>query len=733
MLFGIAQPSDTPFSTASSPIGDIIAKSYDDTLACILHAFKDVLESENAVSVASDFFELGGSSISAALLRFRLSRSGFVLSVAEIFDKRTPEAIAKLLMTKRGDVTAEPVTSQHSSGHNDTIDLANIAVSSIQEQMLILHEMDPYSAAYNVPICFAVDGCDDKRIAALTRAVAHTLGTHAALRSRFCSSVHDDSCTSSPQRFEVCIADLDSVRENIEEAITTVEVEDADRDLLQTLLNDEFNVPFAVYEEPLLFRARVFACPNRIVLLITLHHLVVDGISVDVLRYGVLRKYTDLMSCDTSSVSPMPCTPQHVLDSEARRYLTSMRLQHRIAESGSEQFQKQLAYWKKSLGNWHVDEHESCSLLPKFISTPTAISQSAGSGVYELALGSATWSKLSKLSSRCRGSPFAGFLSALQLLFSMYFRGSGDMRIGVAVSKRGEIQSHGAPMVGNFVNTLPFPNADCWKARRLSFVKLVSLTAKRVFSLLENSVPSVRDLFTDSNSSHVAGDGLQGLFETVISFSEADETMAQSHSVVPFDIMMPEPLHPKFGLAIQAFVQHNGELAVRIDYDRKIYARSLLEHAFGQLPTLLERALLTPNAALSSIRDQSVSSEVGMLERSAAMSRCSRSECNQRFITDRVGSTPSNSTALQDGDISLSYGELSTRFIELAEFLSSSAVGICAESVVGIVMERSVEYVISVLACWHLGATVVPIDLHMPAKRMRYNTLSKMRSVTLSC
>ena len=64
----------------------------------------------------------------------------------------------------------------------------------------------------------------------------------------------------------------------------------------------------------------------------------------------------------------------------------------------------------------------------------------------------------------------------------------------------------------------------------------------------------------------------------------------------------------------------------------------------------------------------------------------------------------------------LGYAELNGRVNRLARQLRSLGIGLGC--VVAVALERGVEYVIVVLACWKVGATYLPLDQSLPAKRM---------------
>jgi amino acid adenylation domain-containing protein len=74
--------------------------------------------------------------------------------------------------------------------------------------------------------------------------------------------------------------------------------------------------------------------------------------------------------------------------------------------------------------------------------------------------------------------------------------------------------------------------------------------------------------------------------------------------------------------------------------------------------------------------------------------------------------------AVVDGDTRLTYAELSARASRLARLLAARGAG--PETLVGVIMDRSADLVITLLAVLKTGAAYLPIDPAYPADRIRY-------------
>src|SRR6185295_10139893 len=247
------------------------------------------------VGVEDSFFDLGGHSLLAMQVVSRI-RDAFLLDlpVRQLFEQPTVAALARAVVKAResGQCDADPAL--HRSPRDRRLPL-----SFAQQRLWFLDQLDPHSAAYNLPALFDFDRALD--LHCLRRALAEILRRHEALRTTFALLDGTPVQVISPAaEIEIPLEDL------------TRDPDPQHREARAAERTEEtLRRPFDLQAGPLL-RARLFRlAPDHDRLLLVFHHIVADGWSLGILR----RELSELLEAFRAGrPSPLPDLPIQYAD-----------------------------------------------------------------------------------------------------------------------------------------------------------------------------------------------------------------------------------------------------------------------------------------------------------------------------------------------------------------------------------------------------------------------------------
>ncbi|MBW7477859.1 amino acid adenylation domain-containing protein, partial [Paenibacillus oenotherae] len=173
----------------------------------------------------------------------------------------------------------------------------------------------------------------------------------------------------------------------------------------------------------------------------------------------------------------------------------------------------------------------------------------------------------------------------------------------------------------------------------------------------------------------------------------------------------------KFDLTLNA-AEFGEEAAFSLQYRTSLFGKESMERLVGHLRRLLQEVAKKPDTPIREIGLMSPEEQDRIVEtfNDTASSFPSKTTI-QHLFEEQVAIRPEQ-TALVMGETRLSYDELNERANRLARELRES--GVAAESVVGLIAERSIEMVVAILAVLKAGGAYLPIDPDYPQERIVY-------------
>ncbi|MEZ7785060.1 condensation domain-containing protein, partial [Cupriavidus gilardii] len=381
----------------------------------LAQVWQEVLGVEQ-VGMHDNFFELGGDSILSLKLIARLKKAGHKLLPKQVFANPVLSDLAQAIATNQDAAAPSAVTVDRSPARVDRS--GPIPLSWAQQRLWFLWQWNRNSATYNIPRAVRLRGNLDR--SALQRTFDALVERHESLRTTF----HQEGELAvqrihPPSSLPIAVGDLR-------------DADPAQRDVaVQSMVDAEAQTPFDLEQGPLLRVRLLRLADDDHILLVTMHHIVSDGWSMNVVIDEFARLYAGFVSGLPAQLAPLPI-----------QYADYAAWQKQWLEAG--ELERQLRYWKSHL----ADDGTVVLELPTDRPRPAVPSHRGGA--VSFSLDADLSAKLRALARSADTTLFTVLLAAFQVLLYRY-TGQRDLRIGVPVANRNRVETEG--VVGFFVNT----------------------------------------------------------------------------------------------------------------------------------------------------------------------------------------------------------------------------------------------------------------------------------------
>jgi amino acid adenylation domain-containing protein len=351
-----------------------------------------------------DFFSLGGHSLRAARVVARVRvRFGVALSVRSLLDNPSVRTFSLA-------VAAAPVSSY--AGPIPVLPAGSpTPASAAQARMWFLHQLDPSSSAYNMGEAFGFGQRLD--LLALHGAVEQLTRRQAVLRTRF----------------EVVESDLRQVVDDHWSGTVAEHVVDGSEDDVREKVEQLLAAPYDLDAGPV-FRVDVVHASSQDVLVVCVHHVACDGVSIDVLFRELSTAYDARLAGVGDVLPPLPV-----------QYTDVAAWQRRRTEAGD--LDASVAFWQEHLRG-----------APTVVQWPGRRSErreEVASRSVEFEIDNATTERLRRLAAAEGVTLFTIVFTAFAQSMTR-FTGSRDFVLGLPDAGRGHAVLE--DLVGFFVNLL---------------------------------------------------------------------------------------------------------------------------------------------------------------------------------------------------------------------------------------------------------------------------------------
>ncbi|MBD2208320.1 amino acid adenylation domain-containing protein [Nostoc linckia FACHB-104] len=574
------------------------------------------------------------------------------------------------LLLEEEDIEYTPVQTISPRKDTDKLEL-----SFAQKRLWFLDQFEPGNPFYNIPAALKLKG--KLNIDALEGCFNEIIQRHEILRTNFAAVDGQPVLIIAPQQtVNLPIVDLRKIALSEREA------------KIRSLADAEFQRPFNLASDPLLRCILLQLDDTEYILLLTMHHIVSDGWSTDIL----VREVATLYECFTQGKpSSLPQLPIQYTD-----YAIWQRqwLQGEVLET-------QINYWKQQLvGNLPILELPTDRPRPKIRTYQGAKQYFQISPEISLSLKT--------LSQKQDCTLFMTLLAAFNVLLHRY-TGLEDIIIGSPIANRNRAEFEG--LIGFFVNTLvlrTYLSDDPTFAELLSRVRESTLSAYAhqdlPFDLL------VEELQPQRNLSHTP------LFQVMFVLQNApmSEVKLSGLTVEP---LASESGNAKFDLTLLA-EETNSEIRVSWEYNTDLFDAETITRMAEHFQTLLRGIIANPQQRVTELPLLTQNEQHHLLvDSNNTQAEYNFDKCIHQLFAEQVERTP-NAVAVIFGEQQLTYRELNNQANKLAADLQT--LGVKSDVLVGICIERSLEMVVGLLAILKAGGAYLPLDPNYPQERLEY-------------
>jgi amino acid adenylation domain-containing protein len=634
--------------------------------------FSEVLQRDQ-ISVEDNFFEIGGHSLRAIQVIARIGRIfNKKLDIRVLYEAPSIALLAEELLQTNGAAFEKIKVSLEQEYYD---------LSHAQRRLWVLNQFSESRIAYNVPSAYVFEGIVD--VGALENAFRALIARHESLRTTFVSvggtprqQVHPAQESPFALRYE----DLRQLADRHERA--------------RELAVAEAQRPFDLGKGPLLRATILHLEDTTYAFLFTLHHIISDGWSMEVLVREVTQLYMGYASGTAPSLPPLRI-----------QYKDYVAWQH--GQLQGENLARLQAYWWAQLSG----ELPVLS-LPSDHARPAR--KTYHGRVHMEPLGAELSEGLRQLGLRHGASLFMVLQSLATALLYRYTR-QEDIILGTPIAGRDHLDLEG--QIGFYVHTLVLRNrfsGDWGFDRLLAQVRETTLQGfahqQYPFDRLVDDLDLSRDLSRSP------------LFDIMIvlqNIEDSASSMSEQPPSISVSGMHVESVTSQFDMKLVFKESPKGMIIFAIEYNTDLFVAGRIVRLVEHFRTLASSALSSPGRSLRDLEYRSAGEQEQWRRSLVPPSHDYPRDSTLASLFDAAVALHPDKEAVVSPGRQLTYRQLQGEALRLAHYLRHTA---CVRpgDRVAILLDRHPHYVVAMLGTLYAGGAYVPLSPGLPFGRLRY-------------
>ncbi len=571
-------------------------------------------------------------------------------------------------------------------------------LSAAQQALWYLHQQSNIGTAYHTAFAASIHSVVD--VTSLQQASQALFERHSSLRSTVtlvannpCQVVHADRAVDFAQIHCPYTESESTWRQRVQCA---------------------YAHPFDLEQGPL-FRVRLFTrTATEHLLLISAHHLIIDGVSMRVLLDELALLYPAVLHGLPPQLPALRATYQDFVTWEK--------------EMLHQQEEALWQYWREQLSD--VEPLQ----LP--LDRPRPALQSHRGASYYFQVPADLLQKLDALNGVATATLHSKFLTAFQILLYRY---SGQSCFTVGVPGANRLRPEFQRLVGYLTNLLPIRTEIAADA---SFYQLLQETTRRTFAAtMRQNMPfsrMVTRLNPQRDLSYLPGTqvtfgflpspkGLNGFYVAPPQQTASHLTQWGELQLAPFALPQQEG---QFDLSLE-LEEEADRLLGRLKYNLDLFDEATIARMVNHFVVLLQGIVAQPDQAVLHLPMLTPSEHQQIVhEWNATTVDFGPPQTIHALFEQQVARTPDALAVISPKSAavnpmhpltaadSLTYAELNARANQLAHYLRQA--GVRPETPVGVCLNRNLDLIIATLAIIKAGGAYVPLDATYPLQRLHF-------------
>ncbi len=559
-------------------------------------------------------------------------------------------------------------------------------LSFAQRRIWFLQQFDRESGAYNDPTALRLRGPLDTGL--LERTLNEIIRRHQVLRMVFPAREGQPEMAPHPEdRISITVTGPSKDAVTIPGDTSPGDAGGVDETDVVAFVNSFSRLPFDLSRELPIRAAVLKAGPEDYVLVVNIHHIVMDGWSKGIMLRELMSLY------EAFSEERPPSLPEPPV-----QYSDYVRWQHEWARGQG--MQSQLDYWKERLTG-----------APPLLELPTDHPRpgipAGGGSIEPFSLSRRLRTGVERLAKEQDVTPFMVLLAVYSLLLNRC-SGREDIIVGSPIAGRGRLELEG--LIGLFVNTLVMRTGLSGEPGFSGLLKRVKQTALGAFDNQDIPFEKLVEVLNPQRDLNITP-----IFQVMFQLQNAPMPPARiaGLSIAPLQI---DTGFAQVDLSLTMW-EEEGSMKGTFEYSTDLFEAPTIRRMARHFLTLLEAAAEAPHEPASRL-DMLTGEERRRILVEWNDTQCDvPEELNIYQLLEGCAEKYPGEEAVVFESQRLTYRQLEQRAAAVAGFLKQEGIG--PGMLVAICMENSLQLITGITGILKAGAGYIPLDPEYPDQRLR--------------